>query len=143
MPQAEPRPLILVLENNGRLAVALTILIEDWGFTPVTANSASVAARALGPRVQDVNAIIVDYHLDDGFTGINGARALTRAIGHAVPTIVTTGHAILAEHANAFPVLSKPFDPSILRRWLEDHVERSAAKQATDGTAPSSEASTR
>jgi DNA-binding response OmpR family regulator len=129
MPEAETRPLILILENDGRLAVALTILVEDWGFTPVTANSASAAARALGPRVQDVTAIIADYHLDDGFTGINGARALTLAIGHAVPTIVTTGHAILAEHANAFPVLSKPFDPSILRRWLDTHVDRPSADQ--------------
>lgn len=130
MPEPDPRPVILILENDGRLAVALTILIEDWGFLPVTANSASAAARALGPRVQDVGAIIADYHLDDGFTGINGARALTRAIGHAVPTIVTTGHAILAEHANAFPVLSKPFDPSILRRWLEVHVDQPAHGRA-------------
>lgn len=115
-------PLILVIENDARLAVALTILIEDWGFTPLTANSASAAARALGTRMQDVHAIIADYHLDDGFTGIAGARALRLAIGRAIPTIVTTGHAVLAEHANAFPVLSKPFDPSILRRWLEEHV---------------------
>lgn len=129
MLDAETRPLILILENDGRLAVALTILIEDWGFTPIAANSASAAARALGPRVQEVNAIIADYHLDDGFTGINGARALALAIGHAVPTIVTTGHAILAEHADAFPVLSKPFDPSILRHWLEAHVTRATAIQ--------------
>lgn len=129
MPNASIRPLILILENDGRLAVALTILVEDWGFAPVTANSASAAARALGPRMQDVTAIIADYHLDDGFTGINGARALTLAIGHAVPTIVTTGHAVLAEHANVFPVLSKPFDPSILRRWLDTHVDRSPDDQ--------------
>ena len=74
MQEAEIRPLILILENDGRLAVALTILVEDWGFTPVTANSASAAARALGPRVQDVTAIIADYHLDDGFTGIRRTR---------------------------------------------------------------------
>jgi DNA-binding NtrC family response regulator len=121
---AGPGPLILVIENDGRLAVALTILIEDWGFTPVTANSVSAAARALGNRMRDVTAIITDYHLDDGFTGINGARALTLAIGRTVPTIVTTGHSVLAEHANAFPVLSKPFDPSILRKWLDEHVEK-------------------
>ncbi len=124
MAEVGSRPLILVLENDGRLAVVLTVLIEDWGFAPITANSASAAARALGSRIQQVDAIIADYQLDDGFTGINGARALARAIGHAVPTIVTTGHAILAEHANAFPVLSKPFDPSILRRWLEVHVDQ-------------------
>ena len=125
----EPRPLVLVLENDGRLAVALTILIEDWGFTPVTANSASAAARALGQRMHEVTAIIADYRLDDGFTGINGARALTLAIGHPVPTIVATGHALLAEHVDAFPVLSKPFDPSVLRLWLDTHVERKQIDQ--------------
>ena len=115
-------PLIVVLENDGPSAVALAILIEDWGFRPFTGNSAAAVVRALGPRVQDVHAIIADYHLDDGFTGTEGARALSVAIGHAVPTIVMTGHMVRAEHENAYPVLSKPFDPSILRCWLEEHA---------------------
>ena len=130
MAEAASRPLIAVLENDGHSAVALTILIEDWGFSPITGNSAAAVVRALGPRVQDVHAIIADYHLDDGFTGIKGARALTVAIGHAVPTIVTTGHFVQAERENAYPVLSKPFDPSILRRWLEEHVGRPAGGSA-------------
>lgn len=115
-------PLILILENDRSLAVALEVLIGDWGFTPFLASSPSAAARALGMRLREVDAIIADYHLDDGFTGINGAKELFRAVGRDVPTIVTTAHAMLAEHADAFPVLAKPFDPQILRRWLIDHV---------------------
>ena len=46
----------------------------------------------------------------------------------AVETHVA-GVSILAENANAFPVLSKPFDPS-LRPWLEVHVDRTAATRA-------------
>lgn len=119
-------PLVLILENDGRLAAALTILVDDWGFSSVTAKSAAAAARALGARIKDVHAIVADYHLDDGFTGIKGAKALATAIGRAVPTIVTTGHAVLAEHENVYPVLRKPFDPNILHRWLVEHVDRPA-----------------
>lgn len=116
------RPLILILEDDKSLAIALEVLIGDWGFMPFLASSPAAAARALGMRMRDVDAIIADYHLDDGFTGIKGAKELSRAVGRDVPTIVTTAHAMMAEHANAYPVLAKPFDPQILRRWLIDHV---------------------
>jgi DNA-binding NtrC family response regulator len=116
------RPLILILEDDNSLAIALEVLLADWGFRPFLAASPAAAARALGMRMRDVDAIIADYHLDDGFTGIKGAKELSRAVGREVPTIVTTAHAMMAEHANAYPVLAKPFDPQILRRWLIDHV---------------------
>jgi len=127
MPTSHPRPLIVVIENDGQLADAIGFLLHDWGFTAVPAKSAAAAARVLGPRIKDVSAVIADYHLDDGFTGIKSAVALAKAIGRPVPTIVTTGHATLAEHQNVFPVLSKPFDPGILHRWLNDHVDPRSA----------------
>jgi len=116
------RPLILIIENDSSLADALALLVSDWGFASFSARSGSAAARTLGSHIEDVRAIVVDFHLDDGFTGIKEAVAITKAIGHPVPTIVTTAHAMLAEHEDVFPVLSKPFDPGVLRRWLEHHV---------------------
>lgn len=118
-------PLIVVIENDTQLAIALALLLEDWGYGVVHAPSAAVAVRALGGRVTAVQAIIVEYMLDDGFTGIKGAAALAKAIGQPVPTIVTTGHSERAEHEELFPVLRKPFDPSVLYNWLRYHVPHS------------------
>ena len=122
MPATSSRPLVIIIENDRTMADALGMLVHDWGFGVISAPSAKEVVRALGPAIKDVSAIITDYHLDEGFTGIKGASALAQAIGHKVPTIVTTGHAVLAEHADVFPVLSKPFDPGVLHRWLTDHV---------------------
>ena len=122
MPATTSRPLVIILENDRTMANALGLLVHDWGFAVISAPSAKEVVRALGPNVKNVRAIIADYHLDEGFTGIKGASAIAQAIGHKVPTIVTTGHAVQAEHEDVFPVLSKPFDPEVLHRWLDDHV---------------------
>lgn len=126
MAEITPRSLVVIIENDAQLANALALLVHDWGYEAVPAGSVTVAVRALGPRMNDVCAIIADYQLDDGFTGIKSATAIAKAIGRSIPTIVTTGHAVLAEHADVFPVLSKPFDPGILHRWLDDQVNRAA-----------------
>ncbi len=126
MAESRERPLIVIVENDQQLADALSMLVHDWGFEALPAKSAAAAVRALGSRIAKVSAIISDYQLDEGFTGIKGATAIAQAIGHKVPTIVTTGHTMLAEHENVFPVLAKPFDPGVLHRWLTDHVERPA-----------------
>ncbi|HRK20098.1 MAG TPA: response regulator [Hyphomicrobiaceae bacterium] len=119
-------PLVVIIENDRAMAEALSLLVEDWGYEAVATATPAMAVRRLGPRVHDIAAIIADYHLDDGFTGMKGATALAQASGHRVPTIVTTGHPVMAEHENLFSVLWKPFDPSVLQRWLVDHVGRAS-----------------
>ena len=130
MPRTSLRPLVVIVENDAPLAIALAMLVDDWGYTAVLAKSPKAVMHAVGTRVKEIRAIITDYHLDDGFTGIKGATAIANAVGHRVPTIVTTGHAVLAEHEDVFPVLWKPFDPGVLYRWLETHVDRKPAPSA-------------
>jgi hypothetical protein len=50
--------------------------------------------------------------------------AIASAVGHSIPTIVTTGHGDFAAVASSFPVIRKPFDPDILRRWLSHNLGR-------------------
>ncbi len=121
------RPLVVIIENDKVLAEAMSLLVEDWGFTAVSVTTSAMAVRDLGPRIHDIAAIIADYHLDDGFIGMKGVAALAVASGRAVPTIVTTVHPVMAEHEDKFAVLWKPFDPSVLQRWLLDHVDRLTA----------------
>jgi CheY-like chemotaxis protein len=120
----DDRPLVVVVENERRIADALSMLIEDWGFSCLAVPSISSAARALGPDVRKIKAVIADYHLDDEFTGDKAAAALATAIGFPVPTIMMTGHVAMADHQTKFPVLPKPFDPDILKSWLETNVGR-------------------
>lgn len=126
MEPASPPPIVAIVENDQLAADALLYLMRDWGYQPIVGRSASEVAKALGARIQSVRAIVVDYQLDDGFTGIRAASALFAAIGHPVPAIVTTGYPLIAEKEGAFPVLWKPFDPWLLQNWLDTHVDSQA-----------------
>ena len=111
------------------MAEAWSLLLADWGYSYVAADSPSAAVRALGPRMGEVRAVVTDYHLLDGFTGATGAVAIVDAIGHAVPVLVTTGLSDLGKHPITFPVLTKPFDPDMLRQWLSHQIKRDVPAQ--------------
>jgi hypothetical protein len=106
-----------VIEDDYRAALALMMLIDDWGFACVCGRSSRETAQTLGSRLLRVSAIITDVNIDGQFRGIKDAVALASAIGRPLPTIVTTGYDIDQRNCT-FPVLRKPFDPNILLRWL-------------------------
>jgi DNA-binding NtrC family response regulator len=117
-PVSSTRPLIVVIEDDYRSSMALTMLIDDWGYSCVAARSSREAVRTLGHRLGNVSAIITDIEIDGQMRGIRDALAIAATIGHPVPTIITTGHSDFAAVASPFPVVRKPFDPDILHRWL-------------------------
>lgn len=112
------RPLIVVIEDDYRSSMALTMLIDDWGYSCVAARSSREAVRTLGHRLGQVAAIITDIEIDGQMRGARDALAIAATIGHAVPTIIMTGHSDYAAATSPFPVIGKPFDPDILQRWL-------------------------
>jgi DNA-binding response OmpR family regulator len=130
MSEKNGRPLVIVIENDTATAQALCFLVEDWGYLCFAASSPNVMARTLGSQVAHVKAMIVDFCLDDGFTGEKAAAMLTTAIGHQVPTIMTTAHPALADRQGRYPVLPKPFNPDVLRLWLEANIGKHASSHA-------------
>jgi DNA-binding NtrC family response regulator len=118
------RPLVVVIEDDYRSSLALTMLMDDWGFSSLAARSAREVVQTLGNRLCNVSAIVTDVEIDGQMRGIKDAIAIGSAIGRAVPTIVTTGYGDFAAIAGPFPVLRKPFDPSILHEWLNHKLGR-------------------
>ncbi|MBS0235052.1 MAG: response regulator [Proteobacteria bacterium] len=116
-PVSTVRPLIVVIEDDYRSSMALTMLIDDWGYSCVAARSSREVVKTLGHRLSKVSAIITDVEIDGQMRGIRDALAIAATIGHSVPTIITTGHSDFAA-ASPFPVIRKPFDPDILHQWL-------------------------
>lgn len=115
-------PIVAIVEDDRDQARVLSMLLSDWGCEPICGSCASEIARTLGRRIIQIKAIIADFELDDGLTGLRNAESLRLAIGRKVPTIVTTGHRRQAEHEDKFAVLEKPFDPSVLHDWLISQV---------------------
>jgi DNA-binding NtrC family response regulator len=112
------RPLVVVIEDDYRSSLALTMLIGDWGFSSLAARCAREVVQTLGKRLCNVSAIVTDVEIYGQMRGIKDAIAIASAIGRTVPTIVTTGHGDFATIAGPFPVIRKPFDPNILHEWL-------------------------
>jgi DNA-binding NtrC family response regulator len=112
------RPLVVVIEDDYRSSMALTMLIDDWGYSCIAARCSHEAVKTLGNRLPHISAIVTDVEIDGEMTGIKDALAIASTLGHPVPTIVTTGHSEFATAVGPFPVIRKPFDPDILYRWL-------------------------
>lgn len=112
------KPLVVVIEDDYRSSLALTMLIDDWGYACISARTSREAVQTLGQRLEHIAAIVTDVEIEGEMRGIKDALAIAAAVGRPVPTIVTTGHGDFASVAGPFPVIRKPFDPDILHDWL-------------------------
>ncbi|HEY8587891.1 MAG TPA: PAS-domain containing protein [Rhodanobacter sp.] len=108
----------LVLDNEPAALAALSSLLVSWGWQVHTARNASQALAA--PWRPDLN--ILDYHLDDGQTGLDVWRQLQER-NAAVPTVMLTADRdgeLRQRLLNAgLGVLYKPLKPLALRQTLQ------------------------
>jgi len=116
--QAESRPLVAVIEDDYQSSLALTMLIDDWGYACIAARTSEEAITTLGTRLGQIAAIVTDVEIGGQMRGVTDALAIASALGRAIPTIVTTGHGDYVGDCRPFPVIRKPFDPDILHAWL-------------------------
>lgn len=109
---------MILIEDDNRVAPALAMLIEDWGFDCVAVRHPAAAVEQLGDRVAEAAAIVADLSRNDSFTGRRSAEAISEALGTSIPRIVTTNEPTLARTHGFTDVLAKPYDPDTLRAWL-------------------------
>ena len=120
------RPVVILIEDDNRVAPALAMLIEDWGYDCIAVRNPAAAVERLGARLSDAVAIIADLSRNDAFIGRRSAEAITEALGTAIPRIVTTNEPALARTHGFSEVLAKPYDPDTLRAWLRARVGKRA-----------------
>ena len=130
------RPLVVLIEDDNRVAPALAMLIEDWGFECVAVRSPAAALDELGPRVCDIAAIVADLSREDAFVGRRSAEAIAGALGTNIPRIVTTNEPAMARVHGFSDVLAKPYEPETLRDWLRaQKFERQACADLQESKA--------
>ena len=131
------RLLVVLIEDDNRVAPALAMLVEDWGFECVAVRTPASAIAQLGARANDVIAIIADLSRDDAYTGRRSAEAIAVAFGTDIPRIVTTNEPALARAHGFSDVLAKPYDPEVLRDWLRKlpapHAARGTPQECKAG----------
>ena len=123
---------VLCIDNEPEILEAMDRLLAKWGAVPVTASTIDAAIQALAARKSDGGRtpamLLVDYHLDDGATGIDAVRAVREEIGQVVPVIVVT-----ADHTDGVAdavreeglrLLHKPLKPAALRALMTSLLSR-------------------
>lgn len=103
---------ILCIDDDARVQAAVAGLCAAWGHQVDEA-----------PSSAPPDAIIIDYHLGDGLTGIDLYDRLSALWGRAVPTLLVTadrsGGPAGQASERGIPLLPKPVDPARLRDFLD------------------------
>lgn len=118
---------VLIVENDGRTAFALTALLERGDMTVVAAESGPVALDILTYRA-DIDILLMDITMPV-MNGYQAISAIRRRPAHAdVPIIALTGKAggererERCKAAGASDYVAKPIDsaalPTVISHWL-------------------------
>jgi len=127
--------LVLLVEDDAVIRMALGMMLEGWGYRVLEAGTASEAAGHLdGGAAPDL--VLADYRLPDSATGLMVMDTVRRRLGRDVPGVLLTGDTSperLHEAVNAqCALLHKPIQPFALRDTV-----RAALRGAGGGAAPS------
>ncbi|MEH6493037.1 hybrid sensor histidine kinase/response regulator [Halopseudomonas sp.] len=111
---------LLVIDNEEIILQSMQSLLQQWGAEVVLALDADAALDALSGVPPD--AILVDYHLDNGLTGCDAVSRLRTHFAQSLPAIMIT--ADRTEHCQrvlrdmGMPILNKPLKAGKLRAML-------------------------
>ena len=113
--------LVLSIDNEPAILDGMKRLLTGWGCIAVTAPSLKDAMTEIKPYKSAPDAIVADYHLDDG-DGIEAIVALRWKLGKDIPAILVTADRSPevrdAAAEKSIHVLHKPLRPAALRSLL-------------------------
>jgi len=113
---------ILAIDDEPDIRDAFGILLRQWGCQPIIADSGSDAMKKLENLNQAPDAIVCDYRLRAGETGIVAVRRVQQQHGENIPALLVTGDTAperLREAAGSgLLLLHKPLKPDQLRQAL-------------------------
>jgi len=117
---------ILLVEDNADVQSLAKSMLEQLGYTAVTAGTADRAMEILAQR-DDIDLVLSDIVMPGQFDGMALARRL-REIRPDMPVLLTTGYAkAAAEPFSEFPLLRKPYQVSALAHAVRKALDRRPA----------------
>jgi signal transduction histidine kinase len=139
---AEPRKLVIVIDDNEAVREGTGGLLRRWGCRVVTADSEDTALAGLAELGEAPDLIICDYRLAHGKTGFELINRLRRAHGAQIPAFLISGDTsperLRQARQEGYYLVHKPVKPitlrSLVRRLLRD--EGGAAGRKLPGVGP-------
>ncbi len=133
-PQAQGR--ILLVEDNADVAASTRSLLQMQGFEVDLAVSADEALARLRRGIA-WDLVLSDVVMPGNANGIELARTLRREAPQ-LPLVLMTGYTpeLAAATAEGFAVIAKPFDTRVLRRALDEAMQRSRLAERDGAASP-------
>jgi len=123
---------VLCIDNEPTILDGMEALLGGWGCRVVKAVDLKSALAALADSKVIPDALLVDYHIDEG-NGIEVITELRQRFPEAMAILITADRdAGVREQAHALdiPVLNKPIKPAALRALLAQcRIQRVAAAE--------------
>ena len=129
---AEASGLIILIEDDVKVANAWGLLLEAEGYRVATAASATEARAVVRHLDSAPQLVISDFHLLDGSTGVQAVVAIRKEFDAMIPAFIVSGDTSkVVQDARALEnsiIMSKPVNP--------DHLLQVASAAITTGTVP-------
>lgn len=107
--------LVMVIDDERSVLQALNLLLEMWGYRVIAAESEGEAVERLGALRERPHAILADYRLREGRTGVQAIDRIRTEVGSPVPAVIITGDTstdgIREARARGLTILQKPVLP--------------------------------
>ncbi|WP_310385727.1 hybrid sensor histidine kinase/response regulator [Roseateles sp.] len=113
---------VAVIDDDPDVRQAMQLLLERWDCRVLAGADADEVIRQLHGISSALQAIVADYRLRGGHTGIEAINMLRAACSDAVPALLVSGESspeqLAQMKASGFACMSKPVRPARLRSWL-------------------------
>jgi DNA-binding NtrC family response regulator len=121
---------ILIIDDNKYIKIALSLLVEEYGFMPITASDGDSALKDL--KLEKPCLVVLDKKLPD-CDGIHLLKQI-KAFDPCLPVIMLTAYndmyyAELAVKSGAYAFITKPFDNDEFIGIINNALEAEAAGQ--------------
>ena len=119
---------ILVVDDEATVLEGMKALLTGWGCEVIAADSLADALERIADHAVKPNAIIADYRLREGATGIEVIHSVHQEYGSDIPAVLVTGDTaaerLRQARESGFPQLHKPVPAATLRATLNSMLEK-------------------
>ena len=129
--------LVMVIDDEHSVLQALNLLLEMWGYRVIAAQSEGEAVERLSALDEAPHAILADYRLREGRTGVQAIDRIRDLVGDIVPGVIITGdtttEGLREARARGLTILQKPVLPPHLQAVLGKALSEAAATRGASG----------
>ena len=116
--------LILVIDDEAAIQVAMSIALRGWGYEVIAAGSGDEIRKRIVEESRRPDLIVCDYRLRAGESGTEVIASLRSDYNHDIPALLITGDTAPGRISDAMlsglPLLHKPVTEDGLRAKIAD-----------------------